>query len=289
VQASSPTFGPLVEAAWLADHLADVVVCDVRWYLDGRSGRAAFEAGHLPGARFVDIDLDLAGAPGGTAGRHPLPDAGAFAQAMSRLGIGDGTPLVAYDDTGGTTAARLVWMLRVLGEPAALLDGGIRSWPGPLATGAEPEPEPSHFTRKEWPETAIVTADELASDLTHGSTVAVDARAPERYRGEVEPVDPRAGHVPGAHSVPWSALLDAGTGRFRSPAALRERFAEVGVTDGTSVVAYCGSGVTACLDVIALEIAGLGPARLFASSWSGWCADPDRPAATGAEPGGVAR
>jgi thiosulfate/3-mercaptopyruvate sulfurtransferase len=289
VQASSPTFGPLVEAAWLADHLAEVVVCDVRWYLDGRSGRAAFEAGHIPGARFVDVDVDLAGPPGGTAGRHPLPDPGAFAQSMSALGIGDGTEVVAYDDTGGGTAARLVWMLRVLGEPAALLDGGLAGWAGPLANGEAPAPPHAEFTERTWPEAAIISADDLATDLARGSTVAIDARAGERYRGEVEPVDPRAGHVPGAQSVPWATLLDPETGRFRSREAMRDRFAEAGVREDTAVVAYCGSGVTACIDIVAMEIAGLRPARLFASSWSGWCADPERPAATGAEPGEAAR
>jgi thiosulfate/3-mercaptopyruvate sulfurtransferase len=262
------------------------VVCDVRWYLDGRSGRAAFETGHIPGARFADVDADLAGAPGGTAGRHPLPDPGAFASAMGRLGIGDGARVVAYDDTGGSTAARLVWMLRVLGEQAALLDGGIAAWKGELEQGPGAGHPASDFTQRPWPDTATVSADELAAA---GTAVVVDARAAERYRGEVEPVDPRAGHVPGAQSVPWATLLDPETGRFRSAAALREHFAEVGVDDGTVVVAYCGSGVTACFDILALEIAGLGPARLFASSWSGWCADTERPAATGAEPGGVAR
>ena len=288
MQPSSPTFGPLVEAAWLADHLADVVVCDVRWYLDGRSGRAAFEAGHIPGARFADVDLDLAGPPGGTAGRHPLPDPGAFAQAMSGLGIGDGTRVVAYDDTGGGTAARLVWMLRVLGEPAALLDGGLAAWASPLETGEGLTPARATFTRRPWPEAAVVSADDLATDLSLGA-VAIDARAGERYRGEVEPVDPRAGHVPGARSVPWTTLLDPETRRFRSADAMRHLFAAVGVDDDTPVVAYCGSGVTACFDILAVEIAGMGPARLFASSWSGWCADPDRPVATGAEPGGVGR
>ena len=271
------------------DHLAEVVVCDVRWYLDGRSGRAAFEAGHIPGARFVDVDVDLAGRPGGTGGRHPLPEPGAFAGAMHALGIGDGTRVVAYDDTGGSTAARLVWMLRVLGEPAALLDGGIAAWPGPLARGDAPTPARAAFTERSWPEAAIITADALESELTLGSTVAIDARAGERYRGEVEPVDPCAGHVPGAQSVPWTTLLDPETRRFRSAEVLRDRFAEVGVRDGTSIVAYCGSGVTACIDILAVEIAGLGPARLFASSWSGWCADAGRPVATGAEPGGAAR
>jgi thiosulfate/3-mercaptopyruvate sulfurtransferase len=180
-------------------------------------------------------------------------------------------------------------MLRVLGEPAALLDGGIGAWAAPLASGEEPAPTHAAFTERPWPEAAIITADELATDLTLGSTVAIDARAGERYRGEVEPVDPRAGHVPGAESVPWTTVLDPETGRFRSAEALREGFADVGVRDDTPVVAYCGSGVTACIDILAVEIAGLGPARLFAPSWSGWCADADRPVATGAKPGGAAR
>ena len=126
--------GPLVDAAWLSDHLDDVVVCDVRWYLDGRSGRAAYDAGHIPSAIFVDLDHDLSGAAGGTAGRHPLPDPAAFAESMGRLGIGDGTQVVAYDDTSGANAARLVWMLRVLGEQAALLDGGLRGVDGAALT-----------------------------------------------------------------------------------------------------------------------------------------------------------
>ena len=180
-------------------------------------------------------------------------------------------------------------MLRVLGEPAALLDGGLAAWATPLVGGEAPAPEHAAFTERPWPEAAIITADDLATDLTRGSTVAIDARAGERYRGEVEPVDPRAGHVPGAKSVPWTTLLDPETGRFRSREGLRDRFAEAGVQEDTAVVAYCGSGVTACIDIVAMEIAGLGPARLFASSWSGWCADPARPAATGAEPGGAAR
>ena len=143
-------FGPLVDAEWLAAHLADVAVCDVRWYLDGRSGRAAYDAGHLPGAVFVDLDRDLAGPPGGTAGRHPLPDPVSFAAAMGRLGIGDTTIVVAYDDTGGSTASRLVWMLRVLGRRAALLDGGMAGWSGPLSTDPA-APASATFTPMDWP------------------------------------------------------------------------------------------------------------------------------------------
>ncbi len=282
-------FGPLVDADWLAAHLEDVrsgdiAVCDVRWYLDGRSGRAAYDAGHLPGAVFVDLDRDLAGPPGGTAGRHPLPDPVAFAAAMSRLGIGDTTTVVAYDDTGGSTASRLVWMLRVLGRRAALLDGGMAAWAGPLSTDAE-TPASATFTSTEWPADAIVDADDVAAAIAARRTVVLDARAGERYRGEVEPVDPRAGHIPGAQSFAWASAIDPTTGRFRPPADLRARLAEVGISAGTEVIAYCGSGVTSCVDVFAVELAGYRPARLFVSSWSGWGADPDRPVATGAEAG----
>ena len=286
---SSSTFGPLVDARWLADHLSDVVVCDVRWYLDGRSGLAAYDAGHIPSAHFVDLDTDLSGPAGGTAGRHPLPEPRAFASVMSRLGIGDGTRVVAYDDTGGSTAARLVWMLRVLGEPASLLDGGIGAWTGPLSTEPAPPATPSRFTPRAWPPGAIVDADGLTAELADGTAIAIDARAGERYRGELEPVDARAGHIPGAQNVPWLALVDPDTRRFRSPAELRERLAAIGVGDGTEVVAYCGSGVTACVAVLAVELAGLTPARLFVSSWSGWSADSERSVATGAEAGGAPR
>ena len=285
MQASSPTFGPLVDAAWLVDHLADVVVCDVRWYLAGRSGRAAFELGHLPGARFVDLDVDLAAPPGGTAGRHPLPSPGQFADAMSRLGIGDGTRVVAYDDMGGSTAARLVWMLRALREPAALLDGGLAAWSGALETGAGTTPTPRSFTPRPWPADAFTDADALAAALARHDAVAIDARAGERYRGETEPIDSRAGHVPGALNVPWATLVDRDTGRVLPPPELRAAFAAAGIDDRTAVVTYCGSGVNACFDALALEMAGLAPPKVFVASWSGWSSDPTRPAATGAEPG----
>jgi len=289
VQPSSPTFGPLVDAAWLVEHLADVVVCDIRWYLDGRSGRAAFELGHLPGARFVDLDVDLAAPPGGIDGRHPLPSPDRFADAMSQLGIGDDTRVVAYDDTGGSTAARLVWMLRALREPAALLDGGLTTWSGALETGAGATPRPGSFTPRQWPAEAFTDADALSAALARRDVVAIDARAGERYRGEIEPIDSRAGHVPGALNVPWATLVDRDTRRVRPPAELRAAFAAAGIDDRTAVVTYCGSGVNACFDALALEMAGLAPPKVFVASWSGWSSDPARPAATGAEPDGNPR
>jgi thiosulfate/3-mercaptopyruvate sulfurtransferase len=175
-------------------------------------------------------------------------------------------------------------MLRVLGRRAALLDGGIAAWPGDLST--EPEsPAPAPFTATPWPEDAIVDADGVARAIARGEAVVLDARAGERYRGEVEPVDARAGHIPGARNLAWAHMLDPDTGRFRTAGDLRAQLAEVGVHADTEVIAYCGSGVTSCIDVIAIELAGYGPARLFVSSWSGWSGDADRRVATGAEPG----
>jgi thiosulfate/3-mercaptopyruvate sulfurtransferase len=260
-----------VSPEWLVEHGDDVLVADVRWYLDGRSGRAAHEAGHVPGAVFVDVDTDLAAPPSPEVGRHPMPTPEAFAAAMGRLGIGDDSTVVAYDDTGGATAARLVWMLRVLGRPATLLYGGVAGWPGELEEGPV-EPVPATFTPRPWPEELLADADAVAT--TDG--VVVDARAPERYRGEVEPVDARAGHVPGAVNVPHAGNLGP-DGRWLAPEALATRFPD---TDG-EVIVYCGSGVTACSDLLALEVAGRPPGRLYAGSWSQWAADPERPLGKG--------
>lgn len=277
---------PIVTAEWLASHLAEVVVADVRWYLDGRSGLHEFERGHIPHAVFVDLETALTGDPGGTRGRHPLPAPEHFAAAMSALGIGDGTKVVAYDDTGGMTAARLVWMLRVLGEQASVLDGGVAAWTGSLVLDA-PVPTARTFTARPWPADATVTAEAVAELATRSDAAVLDARPHERYRGDTEPIDARAGHIPGARNAPWAANLDPSTGRFRSPEQLREHYAAIGVQGDTEVVASCGSGVSACHDLIALEIAGLGGprgGRLFVASWSGWAADGSRPAATGSVP-----
>lgn len=272
--------GVIVDADWLAHHLDAVAVCDVRWYLDGRDGRAAFEAGHLPGALYVDLDTDLSSPhKGGPAGRHPLPDPVDFAHALGRHGIGTDDVVVAYDDSGGGTAGRLVWMLRLLGQEAALLDGGLASWPGELEHGpAVPRLEVFVHARP-WPAGELATREELLDTVEHGGTV-LDARAPERYRGESEPVDARPGHVPGARNAPWAATLGP-DGRFRPVEELRRHFEALGAGDGTIV--YCGSGVSACADLLAMQHAGAGTGRLFVPSWSGWSADPDNPVATGPE------
>src|SRR5438132_1433344 len=205
---------PVVDAAWLSEHRDAVTVCDVRWYLDGRSGADAYARGHIPGAVFVDLDADLCATPSPAAGRHPLPASDAFAAAMSRRGVAGDDVVVAYDDASGANAARLVWMLRATGHDAALLDGGIAAWHGPLET-TTPTRAATRFDPVPWP--AALLADPVA---TASAAVLVDARAPERYRGEHEPVDPRAGHIPGAVNVPFSGNLDA-AGRFLPPDALR--------------------------------------------------------------------
>jgi thiosulfate/3-mercaptopyruvate sulfurtransferase len=274
------SFGPLVDAAWLAEHGgdADVRVVDLRWYLDGRSGRAAYDAGHVPGAVFVDL-ADVSG-HGSGRGRHPLPEAGAFEREMREAGVSRTSAVVVYDDSGGSVAARLWWMLRYFGhERAAVLDGGLQAWAGPLSTGPE-RPPPGDFV-------AAAPRLEMRLDFDDvrrlpAGTLLLDARAPERYRGETEPVDAKAGHIPGARSVPYAGNLE-GDGRFRSPDELRRRFEAAGARDGSGVVVYCGSGVTACHDLLAMELAGLSGARLYAGSWSEWSSRPEAPVATGEE------
>jgi thiosulfate/3-mercaptopyruvate sulfurtransferase len=254
-----------------------VVVADVRWYLDGRSGRQAHAAGHVPGAVFIDLDVDLADPASPEGGRHPLPSATRFAEAMATLGISDADKVVAYDDAGGAVASRLVWMLRALGVEAALLDGGVAGWDGPLETGDSTRP-PTAFSVRPWPRDRLATIED-AADAGRSGALLLDARGAARFAGEHEPVDPRAGHVPGAINLPFMDNTDD-QGRFLAPAALRERFAAVGVASDRDVIVYCGSGVTACHHALAIEHAGLGRPRLWVGSWSQWAHDRDRPAAT---------
>jgi thiosulfate/3-mercaptopyruvate sulfurtransferase len=270
---------PVVDLDWWRRRGGNVVTADVRWYLDGRSGQAAYEQGHLPGAVFVDLDRWLAGHGNPREGRHPLPDPAVFADGMAQRGIGDQDTVVAYDDAGGVIAARLVWMLRVTGHDAALLDGGLGVYDGPLET------EPSSttagrpravFTARPWPADRLADMD-AAADLAN---TVLDARNADRYRGERDPVDPRPGHIPGARNLPCRENLDA-DGRFVPVGMLRQRFADVGVTSAANVVSYCGSGVTACHNLLALELAGLGHGRLYPGSWSQYSQDSGRPVATG--------
>ncbi|HMR49219.1 MAG TPA: sulfurtransferase [Arachnia sp.] len=260
---------PVVDIAWLKAH-PEAVLADVRYYLDGRSAAEAYAAGHLPGAVRIDMDEVLAEPASPAAGRHPLPSPEKFAVGLSAVGIGDESVVVAYDDAGGAMAGRLVWLLRMLGHEAALLDGGLAAWDGEL-TRDVPAPEPAVFTPKPWPSEALAGIDDAAT----GSFV-IDARGPERYRGETEPIDPRAGHIPGARNFPLTGNLDA-DGRFLAPDELRARFADV--ADAAEVISYCGSGITACHNLIAMEHAGLGRGRLYPGSWSQY-SNTDRPAAT---------
>lgn len=273
--------GPVVDAAFVLAH-PEVRLIDVRWYLDGRDGRAAFEQAHLPGAVWVDLDHALAAhdrPP--TEGRHPLPDPHHFAHCMGALGVGDHTVVVAYDDTGGLTAGRLVTMLRMIGRDAAVLDGGLGAWEAdghPVETGPGRTPGAAPFTPAPWPQSRLASADEAAAHAAAGGAV-LDARAYERYTGEVALIDPRPGHMPGARSAPWNAVLGADQ-RLRSPAELRAHFEALGATDGTAIT-YCGSGVSACMNIVAMEHAGLVPARLYPASWSGWSRDEERPVELG--------
>ncbi len=267
---------PIVSAEWLRTTLEApptdpaLVICDVRAYLDDREGHDAYVAGHIPGARFIDLDTVLAAAPGPLVGRHPLPTPEAFAVGMSKAGIGHDTPVVAYDDAGGMIAGRLVWMLRIFGQSAALLDGGIDAWQGELTTDV-PQPETVAHPPRRWPLNATVDADEVEAIIADGGLV-IDSRAAERYRGDVEPIDPKAGHVPGAINLPFADnLVD---GRFRSTEELHERFRSVGADETT--VWYCGSGVSACHNLLAAEAAGLGRGKIYVGSWSGWSSDDGR-------------
>ena len=271
---------PLVDVASLAERLgsANLVVADVRWYLGKPGeGRRRYAEAHIPGAVFVDLDRDLAAHDG--PGRHPLPTVAEFAARMGGLGIGDADEVVAYDDVGGTVAARLWWMLDVLGRRAGVLDGGLRAWEaaGLPVTRDIASRRATTFTASvdAWPRT--VDRETLKSRL--GSVVVLDARAGARYRGETEPVDPVAGHIPTAISSPADANLDP-AGRFLSRATLRDRFAAL----GDDFVTSCGSGVTACHNALAMRVAGLPDPILYPGSYSDWSRSGERVVA-GPEPG----
>jgi thiosulfate/3-mercaptopyruvate sulfurtransferase len=275
--------GPLVTAGQLAAELAGPAaptVLDCRWQLAGGADRAGYARGHLPGAVFVDLDRDLA-APPGAGGRHPLPDPEAFQAAMRRAGVRDDQPVVAYDQGEPGGAARAWWLLGWFGHPdARVLDGGLPAWVAaglPLATEV-PDPDPGDFMARPGGRRILDAAG--AAHLAATGTL-LDARAPARYQGLVEPVDPVAGHIPGARNLPMAELL--GDHGLVQPDILRRRLDAHGARPGTPVGASCGSGVVAAHLVLALEVAGL-PAALYPGSWSEWVADPSRPVATGPDP-----
>lgn len=260
----------LLSSQELGEAFLRPTIIDVRWELGKPSRRAAYEAGHIPGAAFVDLEFELSGPPG-SRGRHPLPDAESFQASMRAAGVSDDRPVVVYD-AGGAGAARAWWLLRYFGHRrVALLDGGLDSWHGPLETGT-PALQPGDFTARPGG-MRLLDADGAARVATTG--VLLDARAPERFRGEAEPIDPVAGHIPGARNRPATENL-LPDGRFRSPEQLRAEFESVGARDGVEIGAYCGSGVVAAQEVLALELAGF-PAALYAGSWSEWITDPRRP------------
>jgi thiosulfate/3-mercaptopyruvate sulfurtransferase len=274
----------LVPAAELLAAGGRVVLLDVRWALGDDQGREKYLGAHLPGAVFVDLETELADPPSAADGRHPLPSLQRLQSAARRWGIRDGDAVVAYDATGGLAAARAWWLLRWGGlRDVRLLDGGLDAWRragGPVEAGdVAPEPGDVTLTGGGMP---VLTIDEAAA-LPASGGILLDARAGERYRGEVEPVDPRAGHVPGAVSAPTTVNLTV-DGTFRPPDELAERFRDLGVRPGEPAGVYCGSGVTAAHEIAALAAAGI-EAALWPGSWSQWSSDPDRPAATGPAPG----
>ena len=299
------TLEPTALAAALAAGPAPVLL-DVRWRLGGPPGRDRYREGHLPGARFVDLDRDLAGPPG-AGGRHPLPDADAFQAAMRRASVDDGRPVVVYDENDSMAAARAWWLLRYFGhQQVQVLDGGYQAWLAadePIETGPAPAPPPGTFTARPG---HLPLLDAAGAARVAREGVLLDARAAERYRGEVEPADPVAGHIPAAVSAPTTGNLGPG-GRFLDPEALRARFTGLGVpaapaetpargapaggapaggvpADGAVTTGvYCGSGVTAAHEVLALSLAGI-PAALYVGSWSDWITDPARPVASGPAP-----
>jgi thiosulfate/3-mercaptopyruvate sulfurtransferase len=269
----------IVSVPELFARIGDVRLLDVRWALGAPDGRAAHTAGHLPGAVYVDLESTLSGRPGPGDGRHPLPDRVALQDAVRGWGINDGDTVVAYDAAGNLAAARAWWLLRDAGlSDVRLLDGGLAAWVAagyPLETGeVTPERGTATLTHGDLP---VIDIDDAATWPAHG--VLLDARAGERYRGEVEPVDPKAGHIPGAVSAPTGENL-AEDGTFLPVDELRERFAGLGVRAGDKVAVYCGSGVTAAHTIAALRIAGID-AALYPGSWSQWSSQ-DRPVATGA-------
>ena len=275
-QAGSMTDGPLISPDELAGDLERFTVLDVRYLMGGPPGREQHEVGHVAGAAYIDLDQDLADPPG-VGGRHPLPDPARFEAAMRRAGVRGDRPVVVYDDWQGRAAARAWWLLRHHGhDDVRVLDGGWSAWlqAGHPAESGESDAEPGDFTLAPTPRMAVVEADGV-----HDVDVLIDARAAERYAGESEPVDPVAGHIPGAVNVPTTENLDE-HGRFRSASELRSAYARVGADTSASVAAYCGSGVTAAHDVLAMEVAGIR-AALYPGSWSGWITDPERPVERG--------
>lgn len=278
----------LISAADLARHVQDAswVVLDCRHDLaNPDAGKTAYAAGHIPGAQFAHLDNDLSDkspAPDGAfRGRHPLPERNAFVQTLRRWGVGHGSQVIAYDAHAGMFAARLWWMLRWVGhEAVAVLDGGLPAWQAlglPLST--DPVTRPRGNVEPHYPLVTTVSADDVLANLLNPVRTVIDARAPDRFRGENETLDPVGGHIPGAKNRFFKDNLQD-NGSFKPAAQLRDEFNSL-ITVPQSSIMQCGSGVTACHNLLAMEVAGLPGAALYPGSWSEWCADRSRPVATG--------
>jgi thiosulfate/3-mercaptopyruvate sulfurtransferase len=278
---------PLVDVSWLHAHRDDPALrlVDTRWYLAGKHGADEYARGHIPGAMFANLETELSAPRGKGPGRHPLPAVADFAAVLSRLGVTRDSTVVAYDDAGGSIAARLWWMLRWVGlDIGRVLDGGLGAW---VAAGHALDTEvprrapapPLDFAPSRG--AGVVDKHEVKRIAADPRAVVLDARAAERFEGKSEPVDARAGHVPGARSAPFVGNLVAPGGAFASPAVLADRYRALGALQAERVVCYCGSGVTACHDILALSLAGRDDVLLYEGSWSDWAADASLPAAVG--------
>jgi len=280
----------LVSCEWLANHASDsqVRVADVRWSLvEKDKGRTAYQEAHVPGAVFLDVDTDLAAPRGQGPGRHPLPAPASFAAAMSRAAIGPDTHVVAYDFGDGSTSARLWWLLRYFGhEQASVLDGGMARWIAERRPVESRVPSYAPTTFAAVPRPAMVVDATTVEGLRQNPrALLLDVRMPERYAGQREPIDPRAGHIPGARNRPYPEnVRSAADPRFRAAGELRAAFAQLGAEGAERIACYCGSGINACQAVFALELAGVANALLYEGSWSDWCSVPARAMATGPRP-----
>ncbi len=275
--------GPVVDGEWLAANHHLVAVADVRWSFECGPKVDDYRKGHIPGAVFVDLDTELSDPPG-SHGRHPLPPVGRFLSFLEATGR-DSIPVVCYDDVGGGIAARLWWMLDALGFSAAVLDGGVAAWPGELESSTDHTSPHKDITARpvagaptEWPIETVVEVDGVVAAVTGAHTRIIDARSAGRFAGLPNDVDKPPGHMPGAHSRPWQSNLDQ-HGRFLPPTELRAQFEQLGVNGEQDWIATCGSGVTACHNLLAARIAGLQGGKLYVGSWSEWTNDVERPIA----------
>jgi len=271
---------PLVSANQLQELLnrgANVLICDCRFDLAQVSaGRESYAAGHIPGAIYVDLETDLSGSKTGANGRHPLPSPDSWATTRQRLSIASDTHVIAYDSQGSAFASRLWWMLRAIGhDQVQVLDGGLESWTGQTST-AIVAPAPLKNKPKPLPYRGLVLVDEVLDNLASQRKAIIDARSPDRFHGQNETLDPVAGHIPGSLNRFFKGNLEGN--KFKSPEVLRKEFSEIlGSIQASDVIHQCGSGVTACHNLLAMESAGLVGSLLYAGSWSEWCADPKRP------------